>query len=254
MFKNLRRLSAILIVHGRIRYLMIILVILLPFISLLSLPNLQAQGVIVYGPNEKPYGKTFEQYANIFWNANSNLGPTKAASSESYVPQKCFLMDLDNKLFLQDFYAEKISNRDRSFDCTISQKPIVIPALMEGCSFGDYENLADRNDQKLMECAHSHNPYAVAEVIIDGQPIKNINDYRKTSDFFILNETNPDNAYNTEVGSWRAITDAIMVVVDLPVGEHDIRYKVTQKMPEIIAPDDPVLVTDVKYHFTVNPN
>jgi hypothetical protein len=31
-------------------------------------------------------------------------------------------------------------------------------------------------------------------------------------DFFILNETNPKNAYNTRVGSWRAITDAIMIV------------------------------------------
>lgn len=220
---------------------------------LLNLPNLQAQEAIIYGPNDKPYGKTYEEYANIFWNANSNLNQTEAASSESYVPQKCFLMDLDNKFFLQDFYAESQSNRDRSFQCTITQKPIVIPALMEGCSYGDYD-AADRNDNKLMECAHSHNPYAIVEVIIDGKPIKNINDYRKTSDFFILNETNPNNPYNTEVGSWRAITDAIMVVVDLPVGEHDIRYKVNQKIPETIAPDDFPLVTDVKYHFTVKPS
>ena len=221
---------------------------------LMNLPNLQAEKALVYGPNDIPYGKTYGVYANIFWNANSNLDPTKSASSESYVPQKCFLMDLDNKFFLQDFYAESHSNRDRSFQCTIPQKPIVIPALMEGCSYGDYEDPADRNDDKLMECAHSHNPYAIVEVIIDGESIKNINDYRKTSDFFILNETNPKNSYNTEVGSWRAITDAIMVVVDLPVGEHDIRYKVNQKLPETIAPDDFPLVTDVKYHFTVKPN
>ena len=220
---------------------------------LINLPNLQAQKAIVYGPDDKPYGKTYGQYANIFWNANSNLDPTKAASSESYVPQKCFLMDLDNKYFLQDFYAESKSNRDRSFQCTIPQKPIVIPALMEGCSYGDYKDAADRTDNKLIECAHSHNPYAIVDVMIDGEPVKNINDYRKTSDFFILNETNPNNAYNTEVGSWRAITDSIMVVVDLPVGEHDVRYKVNQKLPETIAPDDFLLTTDVKYHLTVKP-
>jgi hypothetical protein len=231
-------------------------IVVISFVTLLFLTNLstlQAEKPIVYGPNEKPYGKTYEEYANIFWNANSNLEPTMAASSASYIPQKCFLMELDNKYFLQDFYAETPSNRDRSFECTISQKPIVIPALIEGCSYGDYE-LPKRNDQTLLDCAKSRNPYAIVEVIIDGEQIKNINDYRKLSDFFILNETRPNNAYNTEIGSWRAITDAIMVVVDLPVGEHDIRYKVTQKIPETIVPNDPVLITDVKYHFIVNPN
>ena len=222
--------------------------------SLINFANLEAVNAFVYGPNEKPYGKTYGEYAQMFWNKWVNLDPTQSSASESYKPQKCFFMEIDNKLFLQDFYAESKSNRDRSFDCTIPQKPIVIPALMEGCSYGDYANLADRNDNKLIECAHSHNPYAVVEVIIDGEPIKNINDYRKTSDFFTLNVTNPNNEYNIELGKWRAVMDAIMIVVDLPVGEHDIRYKVNQKLPEIISPNDFLLKTDVKYHFTVKPD
>ena len=223
-------------------------------ILLVFVPNLEAEKAFVYGPNEKPYGKTYEQYAEIFWNEWVNQDPTKSASSEFYKPLKCSYMEIDNKIFLQDFYAESPTNRDRSFECTIPQQPIVIPALMEGCSYGDYSNLADRNDNKLIECAHSHNPYAIVEVMVDGESIKNINDYRKTSEFFLLNVTNPENAYNIEPGIWRAIMDAIMIVVDLPIGEHDIRYKVNQKLPEIIAPNDFPLKTDVKYHFIVKPN
>lgn len=220
---------------------------------LINIPNIEAENAFVYGPNENPYNKTYEEYAQIFWNNWVNLDPINSTSSEFYEPQKCFFMEIDNKIFLQDFYAELPSNRDRSFECTIPQKPIVIPALMEGCSYGDYNDPSDRNDNKLIECAHSHNPYAIVEVIINGEPIKNINDYRKTSDFFLLNVTNPENEYNIELGTWRAIMDAIMVVVDLPVGEHDIRYQVNQKLPEIIAPRDFPLITDVKYHFTVKP-
>ncbi len=236
-------------------YLILIAIISYVTISLLiNIPNLEAENAYVYGPTEKPYGKTYEEYAQIFWNEWVNIDPINSSSSESYKPPKCFFMEIDNKVFLQDFYAESPTNRDRSFDCIIPQKPIVIPALMEGCSYGDYSDLSDRNDNKLIECVHSHNPYAIVEVIINGEPIKNINDYRKTSDFFLLNVTNPENEYNIELGTWRAIMDAIMVVVDLPVGEHDVRYKVYQKLPEIIAPNDFPLITDVKYHFTVKPD
>ena len=91
-------------------------------------------------------------------------------------------------------------------------------------------------------------------VTINGEIVKNINDYRKTSDFFLLNITNPNNWFDTEVGSWRAIIDAIMLVVDLPPGEHDIRYEVTQLVPGSIMPRDFLVTTDVRYHFIVEPN
>ena len=79
---------------------------------LICIPNLEAEKAFVYGPNEKPYGKTYEQYAQIFWNEWVNQDATKSASSEFYKPLKCFTMEIDNKIFLQDFYAESPTNRD----------------------------------------------------------------------------------------------------------------------------------------------
>ncbi len=70
----------------------------------------------------------------------------------------------------------------------------------------------------------------------------------------MLNITNPNNWLGTEVGSWRAIIDAIMLVVDLPIGEHDIQYEVTQLVPGSIMPRDMLVTTDVKYHLIVESN
>ena len=45
-----------------------------------------------------------------------------------------------------------------------------------------------------------------------------------------------------------------MLVVDLPVGEHDIRYEVTQLVPESVMPNDIPVITDVRYHLIVESN
>lgn len=213
----------------------------------------EVKNTVVYGPNDMPYGKSYGELAQMHWNNHVNLETTQSPASELYKPPKCSFSEIENMIFLQDFYAETPNNRDRSFECTIPQLPVVIPALTEGCSYGDFQNPAERNDQKLIECVNSHNPYAIVDVSIDGTQITKINDYRKTSEFFILNVTNIQNEYGIEIGSWRALIDGIMVVVDLPPGEHTINYKANQKLPQIIAPDDPPLKTNVNYHLIVKP-
>jgi hypothetical protein len=216
-----------------------------------SLSNSEATSAYVYGPNEKPYNKTYQEYAQMHWNAFANLDPTQAAASSSYQHQKCFFIKIDNKLFLQDFFSE--GKKVRSFECTIPQLPIVIPALTESCNYGEF-NPSERTDENIYACSQAHNPHALVRVTVDGEIVKNINDYRKTSDFFLLNITNPNNWFDTEVGSWRAIIDATMLVVDLPLGEHDIRYEVTQLVPGSIMPKDFLVTTDVRYHLIVEPN
>jgi hypothetical protein len=216
-----------------------------------SLSISEATSAYVYGPNEKPYNKTYQEYAQMHWNAFANLDPTQAAASSSYQHQKCFFIKIDNKLFLQDFFSE--GKKVRSFECTIPQLPIVIPALTESCNYGEF-NPSERTDENIYACSQAHNPHALVRVTVDGEIVKNINDYRKTSDFFMLNITNPNNWFDTEVGSWRAIIDATMLVVDLPLGEHDIRYEVTQLVPGSIMPKDFLVTTDVRYHLIVEPN
>jgi hypothetical protein len=215
----------------------------------ISFSHSEATSSYVYGPNEKPYNKTYQQYAQMHWNTQVNLDPTEWAASSSYQPQKCFFKKIDNKIFLQDFFSEL--NRDRSFECTIPQLPIVIPALTEGCSYADYPNRSERSDDKIRACTQLHNPKALVQVIVDGEIVKSINDYRKTSDFFLLNVTNPNNIFDNEVGSWRAIIDAIMLVIDLPPGEHDIQYTVSQKVSGLSMARDALVRTDVKYHLIV---
>ena len=61
-----------------------------------SLPNSEATSAYVYGPNEKPYNKTYQEYAQMHWNAFANLDPAQAAASSSYQHQKCFFIKIDN--------------------------------------------------------------------------------------------------------------------------------------------------------------
>jgi hypothetical protein len=225
---------------------------IITFMLCFNLLNSEAASAYIYGPNEKPYNKTYGEYAQMHWNAFANLEPIHAAASSSYQHQKCFFMKIDNKIFLQDFFSE--GKKIRSFECTIPQLPIVIPALTESCNYGQFKP-SERTDENLYKCAaQAHNPYALVKVTIDGEIVKNINDYRKTSDYFLLNITNPNNWFGDKVGSWRALIDAIMLVVDLPVGEHDIRYEVTQLVPESVMPNDIPVITDVRYHLIVESN
>jgi hypothetical protein len=217
----------------------------------------QSDKVYIYKPDEKPYGKTFEEYAQMHWQTHVNLNSSQSPAFESYKPQKCQLFEVDNKIFLQDFYAESQEFRqNRAFECTIPQLPVIIPALTEGCSYGDYPDLADRNDGKLRECADSHNPQAIVQVTIDGHPVNNIDEYLIKSNkahFFTLNVTNKENAYQIASGNWRAMISASIIVVDLPVGEHSIEYKVWQDVTDLYKPRDFPLLTSVKYYLTVEP-
>ncbi len=239
---------------NKLNLLSIITLSVIMFSMLLDISYAEINNVIIYGPSDIPHGISYGELAQMHWNSHINLNSTQSPASESYNHQKCFFSEMNNMIFLQDFYAEVPINRDRSFECTIPQLPVVIPALTEGCSFGDFQNKEERNDNKLIECVNSHNPYAIVEVTIDGKQVTKINDYRKTSEFFVLNVTNPQNEYGIEFGNWRALIDAIMIVVDFPVGEHTINYKVNQKLPAIIAPDDPPLKTNINYHLIVKPD
>ena len=178
--------------------LLIIATISIITLLCISFLNSEVASSYVYGPNEKPYNKTYQEYAQMHWDAHVNLDPTQWAASKFYKPQKCFFIKIHNKIFLQDFFSE--SNKDRTFECTIPQLPIVIPALTEGCSDGDFGSV-DRNDKKLKDCIKVHNEFATVLVTIDGEVVKNIKDYRKDSDFFLLNVTNPNNIFDNELGS-----------------------------------------------------
>jgi hypothetical protein len=230
--------------------LMSLLLFNLPFL-LLSFTHVSAIESLddyVFPPDSEPYGQTYGKWEAKFWELHVNLEPDKSPASPSYQPTECLLLQDDNMTFLSDFYSEI---EYRNYECKISQIPFAIPALTEGCSYGDFEN---PNDKMIEDCIRSHNPYAIVTVTIDGKEIPDIDRFRITSDWFILNVTNKDNVYDIKPGSHKAKIDAIMPIIKpLPPGIHEVRTEVFQDVPSIIMSDVP-LHRVITYKLNVESN
>jgi len=218
------------------------------FFSFTNVSALESTSDYVFEPDSKPYGHTYGEWEAKFWGLHVNLQPDKSPASPDYKPTECLLLQDGNMTFLSDFYSEI---EYRNYECKISQTPIVIPALTEGCSYGEFESPTDKI---IEDCIKSHNPYAVVKVTIDGKEIPDIDRFRITSDWFILNVTQKDNPYDIKLGSHKAKIDAIMPIVKpLPSGEHEIRTEVFQDVPSIIMSDVP-LHRVITYNLMVEPN
>ncbi len=203
----------------------------------------------VFEPDSEPYGQSYGEWEGKFWGLHVNLEPDKSPASPNYKPTVCLLLknENENMTFLSDFYSEI---EYRNYNCKISQTPIAIPALTEGCSYGEFEN---PNDNIIEGCVYSHNPYAVVKVTIDGKEIPDIDKFRITSDWFILNVTEKDNPYDIRLGSHKAKINAIMPIIKpLPPGEHEIRTEIFQDIPSIIMSDVP-LHRVITYNLIVEP-
>ena len=227
--------------------------LLLSFTNILAIESTNVSTIeslddYVFPPDSEPYGQTYGEWEAKFWELHVNLEPEKSPASPTYQPTECLLLQDDNMTFLSDFYSEI---EYRNYECKISQIPFAIPALTEGCSYGDFEN---PDDKMIEDCIRSHNPYAIVTVTIDGKEIPDIDRFRITSDWFILNVTNKENVYDIKPGSHKAKIDAIMPIIKpLPPGVHEIRTEVFQDVPSIIMSDVP-LHRVITYKLIVEPN
>ena len=205
------------------------------FFSITNILAIESIEDYVFEPNSEPYGRTYGEWEAKFWELHVNLEPDKSPASPTYQPTECLLLKNENMTFLSDFYSE-IENRN--YNCEIPQTPIAIPALTEGCSYGEFEN---PNDKIIEDCIYSHNPYAIVKVTIDGKEIHDIDNFRITSDWFILNVTEKNNPYDIKLGAHKAKINAIMPIIKpLPAGQHEIKTEVFQDIPSIIMSDIPL--------------
>jgi hypothetical protein len=226
-------------------FLIIFSLLPLLFFSITNVLAIESIEDYVFEPGSEPYGRTYGEWEAKHWELHVNLPPDQSPASPTYKPTECLLLKDDNMTFLSDFYSEI---EYRNYNCEISQTPIAIPALTEGCSYGEFEN---PNDKIIEDCIYSHNPYAVVKVTIDGKEIPDIDKFRITSDWFLLNVTQKDNLYDVKLGSHKAKINAIMPIIKpLPPGQHEIRTEVFQDVPSIIMSDIP-LHRVITYNLTV---
>jgi hypothetical protein len=110
-------------------------------------------------------------------------------------------------------------------DCTTSEgQSILIPISIGLCT---KETLSETETSLNALCSSFLDQPKSLKLIIDGQQIENLQDYRvKVSSFFTVDALE-GNIVGLEAGSYQAVSDGYWVLIeggDLPAGEHTIEF------------------------------
>jgi hypothetical protein len=118
-----------------------------------------------------------------------------------------------------------------NFQCNVPfGKVIMVPVSMTDCESGATEDIMD--DNALKECAFNVKTTSdLIEVSIDGEKV-NTTKLGNPIDSDFFNVTYPSNPLDVfgsvKPGTYRAIAEGLALFIhDLPVGTHNIHYKVT---------------------------
>ena len=100
------------------------------------------------------------------------------------------------------------------------------PLFSEEC---DYESVT--GDDELKNCVTRNNQYADGKISIDGLDLKNISQYKFTTDFFNIN-FKPNNLYDATAGTYRALINGLFLFIKpFTPGLHEIKYSIIQIKP-----------------------
>lgn len=88
------------------------------------------------------------------------------------------------------------------------------------------------DDQNIRKCATEGNDYGVISGSLDGNPIKNLDQFRTDSGFYNITHV-AGNIYNLPGGvPYRAFTNGFFVFLEpLPSGKHDLHLSVNVANP-----------------------
>jgi hypothetical protein len=115
-----------------------------------------------------------------------------------------------------------------SYNCDIpADRAISVFGITEICSY----DATHETDDDLRKCVKARNDFAKHQIIIDGQTVQDIDQYRFTTDFF--NITYPkDNMLTLPAGTFRTLLDGWWLMLKpLSAGDHRIEVHVVQIIP-----------------------
>jgi hypothetical protein len=135
--------------------------------------------------------------------------------------------------------------------CTISEgQAILLPIVNALC----YKSEPEETQASLNAlCSSFFNQPRKLQLVIDGQSINNLRDYRvKVSSFFTFG-TVPNNIFDLKPGFYQAVSDGYWVLIrgGLPAGQHTIQVVGTIKVGEDESRKDILFSSAVYYKLTV---
>ena len=174
----------------------------------------------LYSPNSNPYGTPFDKWTTKWWQWFIGI-PNSQQPFPDTTGEKCAVKQAGPVWYLVGA-AGKVER-----NCTIpSGKAILIPILDTECSYSETPSL--KTVQDLRKCAVDSNKDAVLKASLDGQEIKNIDNYRVTSSPF--NVTYPsDPVFPTNSNFSQAVSDGWFIMLEpLKPGTHELKFSASQ--------------------------
>ena len=183
------------------------------------IPHISADNINpgVFSVNSKPHGFTYSEWSAKFWTWLLEI-PSSVNPINDDTGEQCARNQEGPMWFLigGPLPAERY--------CIVPQdKALFIPTFTTECAFAEDASL--HTEEQLRSCALNSNQGGVAEVIVDGVSLKDLEDYRVQSPLF--NFTFPqDNSFGAPPGPTQAVSDGIFIILEpLSPGNHTIHAK-----------------------------
>jgi hypothetical protein len=246
----------------------VLVIALLCFSILFTFSGLQSvYGLGVFSKDEKPFGKSYDDWASEYWNKWIGKNTDQATPR----PGGCLVVNNDYKSESMVMLMETADvNFPPAQSCQISSNQGIIIPLWIG-----WGNWGCPSGQNLTQCARQQNLGNIAsDVKVDGMPIakldvrQSLNPVSRTLEYKINSLTNviqstskeftltipPDTHKPNQIpGTGKAVSDGWWVFLKpLPPGTHTISYNIrVTPTGAITSPGTNPHFADITYNFQV---
>jgi hypothetical protein len=193
---------------------------------------------IMYPRNYQPFGTPWEKWAAIWCNWLLSIPRDKnPAVDESGENSSQNQVDA-NVWFLAGSFGNNIPVRRK---CTVPKsKAILFPIVDKEDSFAEDVDLI-YEEELAIRAIKSMDRLISQQLIVDGNRLTNLSEYRVLSEFFDL-KFPKNNVYDVNFGTTRAVCDGYWAFLrPLPVGPHEIYFSA-----EIFLPKDDEVTKQIK--------
>jgi hypothetical protein len=196
----------------------------------------------VFSTNSAPYGSPYSEWLIKYWQWKVGM-PKELNPQQGFTPEKC-AVDQSGPVW---FLAPSLSGVEQRI-CTIPAGKAVLTEIVQGeC---DYSQVADKNDQALIQCATAGNAFHVMSASVDGVAIKNLESYLTHTRFFNITNVK-DNLFGTPAGTYRAYVEGYNLFLQpLSPGNHVLHFTASIQNP---TETDFNYAADWTYHLIVKP-
>jgi hypothetical protein len=206
----------------------------------------------VYSVYSKPFGKTYGEWANKWWQWFSAI-PRNMNPGVDLTGKDCNVNQNDKDVWFLTLNFGTGNHVTRS--CSIpGGKAIFVPIFANDCDFSDPHH---PGIDGLLQCARDFtNTLRDMSLTIDGKPIVSPQSYRTDSPLFNVTyagPTNKDNVYAVPPGTYPGRINGYFVILHpLPAGKHNILiHALAVEAPNL--PQASPVVHDITYNLTVKP-